>query len=750
MKKPNKLKVSVRPYEFLLPGSKIRVTANTPLDPQSAQGGIVVRGKRGVVSLMKDGRTATWEAEKPLSPGRYQLSVATLLSKSGQSVAGGYEVPFFVVDSQARISANLCVENVVRLRVSELATQRLSLAERPAGKFIEVFKATDRKTNKPVELAFDERGLKVNKSALFQEILKNRFKKYGKLHQTLHEHLANRSDKGAVAVAIWFYSADVSQDRVKQLEKVPDTTPQEVLRFRKRIAEESQRFAGQLRKEFGRIKVNVDLVAPVVYTELMKEQISQLVKRPEVVAVFLHEKDGIDDLQDSMAIANSNDVHSLGYKGANVKVAVWEQGPDVTTKLVIQAFYDPAQTNTSNHARHTHGIIKNKEKNKPHGHAPSCKLHSANDYDLDALRWAVGDKECTVISQSFHRSSEQTSSALSFDDIYKDWLILHWPFPTILQAAGNFAAGGSNEYVNHKGYNSLAVGNHNDDATIMAGDSVFRNPDTAHDDRELPEISANGTNVTTVGLTKWGTSMAAPAVAGITALLQKASGILKLWPEGCRALLLAGANRNVQDSTWWQDVATGTDAADGTGAVDALESIRITETRRWRNASATRRGWDIGTLISGDFDGSGYSTFSYKVKVPGNFFFGPRHVKVALVWNSKVTTVNILGLFELPLSSRLNLDFDLRIYDNSGNLVAYSVSWDNSYEIAEFNATPGETYTIRIHRWSGTDSTWFSIAWTVTGGLRIAELIQELAVAMREGLRGSSASLLGNLRIGRG
>jgi hypothetical protein len=95
----------------------------------------------------------------------------------------------------------------------------------------------------------------------------------------------------------------------------------------------------------------------------------------------------------------------------------------------------------------------------------------------------VRDQHCTVISQSFHHGSEPSGSGLQADDLLKDWLALHWPYPTILQAAGNYWLGDddhitppSDEYVNHKGYNSLAVGNHDDTASAMAGDSVFRNP----------------------------------------------------------------------------------------------------------------------------------------------------------------------------------------------------------------------------------------------------------------------------------
>ena len=89
-------------------------------------------------------------------------------------------------------------------------------------------------------------------------------------------------------------------------------------------------------------------------------------------------------------------------------------------------------------------------------------MYSANSPDLDALRWAAKDKGGTVISQSFHRSSEPGSASMSYDDIYKDWLALQWPYPTICQAAGNCWRGDD------------------DTATAIAGDSVFRNPSSAH------------------------------------------------------------------------------------------------------------------------------------------------------------------------------------------------------------------------------------------------------------------------------
>jgi subtilisin family serine protease len=53
----------------------------------------------------------------------------------------------------------------------------------------------------------------------------------------------------------------------------------------------------------------------------------------------------------------------------------------------------------------------------------------------------------------------------------------------------------------------------------------------------------NGTRVTAAKATNSGTSFAAPAAAGVAALVQDVNATLQSWPEGCRAILLAGADR---------------------------------------------------------------------------------------------------------------------------------------------------------------------------------------------------------------
>jgi Subtilase family len=712
--------VSIQPHEILLTTSRFIVEATLPLDPDASRDALSVKGERGTVRLDRGGRRLIWKPRRPLPAGRYVLKIGELISTRGRRLTSGRQVPFAVVETRARVPGAV-VRSFARLAIEDLVVRRLHSYEKAKGKYLEMVKATVRGKRSPVALAFDARGRRVNAEKILQEVQVKRVRRFGKLHEHLYRRLREAGPRVRLPVAMWVVTAERPRypTQARPRRGLTAKPPAEIRARLRKFATTAESLIERLR-QMGTRDVRLDRAAPVVNGWLTPSEIRSIQRRPDVAAIFLRDPRGFDDLQNSIAVASSNVVHAAGVQGADVRVAVWERHPATTGDLLIADQFD-SSPDTSDHSTLTHAIIANTQARAPHGHAPSCLLHSANSYDLDALEWAVLDEGCTVISQSFHRTEEQTDGGLSYDDIYKDWLALHWPWPTIVQAAGN---GADDEFVNHKGYNSLGVANHDDTAAGLATDSVFRNPDAPHADRELPEISANGTTVTAAGETDSGTSFAAPAVAGVAALLQSTNSGLRVWPEGNRAILLAGATRNVEDQTWWEDVSDGEDAADGTGALNALESHRIARQRASRDNRPSRRGWDVGRLSSSDFDGNGLSKFSYRVQVPDlGFLLGPRRVKVALAWTSDVTTLDEIfpwwPLPQIPVTSALSVDLDLLIEDAQGTLVGYSGSWDNSYEIAEFTGVRGSTYGIRIRRWSGSRSTWYGIAWTVTGGLLV-------------------------------
>ncbi len=718
--RPDVKAVSLVPNEIVLPQTRIRVDLRYPAAAERLREAVAVGDAAGRTRVTNKGRTLTWTPVEPLTPGIHVLTVSDIVGSSGKVTAAGGQIPFRVVNTTAPVSATIRIEHFVRLRIDGTNAVRLSPDVVPDKPYVDVFKGTHRKSGAPLELAYDHRGNQVDIDRLRSNLARRRARRFGKVHPTLAALIESKGGRGTLPVAVWLRTPDFVADQER-----PERPTKKAAR---RFEAEAEELAAHTRDraaalaELGIEVTRVSHTAPVVFASASVEGIEQLARRRDVVGVFLHDVEGIDDLQDSIDVHRSASVISAGADGDGVKVAVWENHPTSTAELDIDAQYLSSSFTTSDHAQNVTGIIKNTESGGPDGHAPEASIHAANSKSIDALDWAVGDERCRVVNQSFHRTAEATDGVLSFDDIYKDWLALRYPWPLIVHAAGNYFDDDSetdpptDEYVNHKGYNTISVGNHNDDATAMNTSSsvfsVFRNPPTTHGDRELPEIAANGSGVTVTGLTYTGTSQAAPAVAGIAAQLQSAHASLPTWPEGARAVLLAGARRNVVGGTWWSDVVANNDAGDGSGSANALESHRIAKVRQSKDNAPARRGWNASYLSSSDFDAATrYATFDYNIRVP-NLVLGARTVKVALTWTSTIDTED-----GGPIDSRLAVDLDLHVYDTAGSLVAHSSSWDNSYEIAEFVGQRGADYRIRIRRFSGTEPTYHGIAWTVTGGI---------------------------------
>jgi hypothetical protein len=590
-----------------------------------------------------------------------------------------------------------------------------------------VSKLMDPKSRRRYSVAVDKRGNEVDLETIVEEDRRAVLKKYGKLHPTLYDLIARSTSKTPIPTAIWLNVEEKKIDKSKFELDASIEPPEQLIVYRKQNRTAQNRLIETLKGQYGIEGVTALAGAPVLLAKLSPKQIQELERQEAISAIFLHEPEGILDISASMAISRADEVIAAGWRGTGVRVAVWEDGADDERNLSIASRFSTTPT-TSGHARMTTGIIKNRNRlfttitGRPvyGGYAPGSRVYAANTKDVTALDWAITKMSCRVVNQSFHRPSEPASGNLSFDDTYKDYLIIHYPYPTIVHAAGNYWMGDpdginppADEFVNHKGYNSLSVGNHNDTATAMDGSSVFRNPETTMGDRELPEICANGTDVSVVGLTDGGTSFASPAVAGSVALLQSVDTTLAYWPEGNRAILLAGAV-NVRGLTWPDAMGGGFDQFDGSAALDIQESAKIAQHRVGPNNEGQQRGWDVGTFRSGDFEREEWRHL-YRIKMPtfGTF----RRIKVALAWNTDPTASG-------HMAANPPTDYDLSVFDEAGALVSSSASYDNSYEIVDFLGDPGRTYIIRVHKAWGDEGSYFGIAWSI----RTRSLLREVVL----------------------
>ncbi|GAQ03422.1 hypothetical protein ALT_0743 [Aspergillus lentulus] len=685
---------SVMGGEVLAPGTEIDIHAPRPVNPQGARSAVIVTqdGRNVFVPVTVDqGGTTIRICTEHLGQGSFYLQVDELLDNNGKELLHYQKIPVSFHPLVRNVPRSLRVVQASYIAVSEEAIQKLlpGKSAPPGFQYVGFILAFDEKNGDPVSFAFNEKGEQIDGKAILDKFHQTQLAKLGRLHETLLHKLETVNASQPLSIAVWpeikLDLTGYDKPNEGEIEKPPEAA--------RALVADAVKVRGAIVKIMKDLGATVEETPPeqlAIYATLEVSQVPTLAQTPDVGQVFLDDRTGLNDLVNSEAIGRAAPAQALGYTGQGVRVAVFEAGPSDLTYLAFDGRYTESPEG-NDHARLTSAIIKNVEPGKPHGYAPYCSLYSANSYDNAALRWAVGSPQnCTVVSQSFHRPDEQHSASLSVDDILKDHLATQWPFPTIVQSAGNVSQ--ASQYLS------------------------VQKPSLARPGRELPELAANGTGVTAVGLTMSGTSFSASAVAGTAALLQGVNSTLKSWPEGCKAILLASAGPTVSGDTWAEDNLWGIDQSDGSGALNAEIGVLIAQNRQWRDLPPAPRGWDVGSLKDIDFASQSMSKFFYKVAVPDPDPATPRNVytvKVALAWDAKFPS-NVTRVQSPTVA------FLLAIYkSNGGRPVRYSGSFDNNYEIVEFIAMPGEEYHIHIARASGSGTVWYGLAWNVSSSADI-------------------------------
>ena len=333
------------------------------------------------------------------------------------------------------------------------------------------------------------------------------------------------------------------------------------------------------------------------------------------------------------------------------------------------------------------------------GYAPAATVLLANGSGYtNRYEWAKS-KGANVVTMSWHFGSEETSGSLHSRDVYFDYWVTRYPYPSMFASAGNQAS--SSAYSSGKGYNFFGVANILNDGDgnrcndAISTSSSWKNPTSAHSDHEIPEIASPGSRHELLGSSFGGTSAATPVTAGITAVLMSKNTSLKIWPEAIRAILLATANYQQGDGANW---TKWSDGKDGTGLTNTQYAY-WTAGRRETGTSAQFRAHDYGSMRDSDFSGGFFDKEWYARTMTTN-----SRIRVALTWNSKVSTS----------TSVLDADLDLWVYDPAGNLVATSTSWDGSYEFVEFTPNMTGNYRIRVRGYSVPNDlfSYWSVAWT--------------------------------------
>lgn len=424
------------------------------------------------------------------------------------------------------------------------------------------------------------------------------------------------------------------------------------------------------------------------------------------------------DLADAasfMRLTGAGSLHASGYQGSGVNAGIWHPGyPNFTNQLSSPTYRSTtAQPANEQHLAYMIASVRNGRTtpSRGTGFAPSASVRVANfdwlgDYPtiinnaIGAYNWARDAMQTPVLNQSWHLEydgtfngypgNEQTNGDQTYLDRLLDYGAFNYPYVLPIQAAGNINV--ADEFVNHKGWNSLVVGQ-DLQAAAMAPESCFRNGNAGN---ELPNVTAgvddtmsmfenpDGSPVVTAS---GGTSVAAALMTGFAASVISADPILTYYPEVLRAVIMASA-KNVVGQEMQLDWSI--DQQDGAGRPDGVFARMIARNRTNATSGLGAAGYQIAS-----FGATGQSR-SLSITTPAG------HLKVAISWFAKVSGANFANA---SLS-----DLDLRINDSTGNTLAYSVQGDEPAEVIGIDV-PAGTYTLQVSGYAVSYDTIFGLAW---------------------------------------
>lgn len=533
---------------------------------------------------------------------------------------------------------------------------------------------------------------------------------YGKLEPALVARLAAAQADELIPIMMWIKAPELGAERQAALERAAAPADQAAARAAasaelKAINDAYVMPTARLLADAG-ISVSTADQSPAIFAALDPALIHEIARWDEVDGVY-----GLGQIESELANARQvigmTTMDSRGINGSGVKIGLLEQNggtlddqlPSPNPLSGVQQDSAACVNPTNFHTSLMASIIRSTDATHK-GIASGCTLRTsgwcntgsdANDIALaqqrasDLATWGARAINC---SWGFENNLNVGGLDRFFDDLSNSSRVL------IVKSAGNrglpncqFTGSAGDGHVTSPGlgYNVLTVGNLDDRGTLSGADDVmapcssFANPTSLSGDRQKPEVAAPGQNIGIFqGRTGSGTSPAAAMVTGVAALLMQREPFLAGQPEALKAIIMAGAKRNIEGDARLSD-------KDGVGAVMAHFSDDV--------ARRIGGNWAIGTYR--------FDTLEMREFATINVLQGQR-MRIVMVWsNTTRTSRDPIAMYgERPLA-----DLDLTVVRRisiAGMPPTYltqasSTSNDNTYEVVDFVPSFSGPVMIRLH-----------------------------------------------------
>jgi len=547
--------------------------------------------------------------------------------------------------------------------------------------------------------------------------------KYGKLQPDLHAWLAAARPDDRLWVWLWVDAPssdarreDLLNDEVAakaHAEKQQKQLDEALLPVREWLTNNAPD------AEYG------DAGGPMIRVRLLPAQIKQVQELPQVAALGTDAYPGTPHSSPwsttsqwgpSLRLADAHGVST----GSGSRVCIKEERrTDVSTGIQIVATANASSPYTDSHPRAMAYIVRNTEASAApwRSVAPSASIYIANWLGYTGSggvdQWCR-DQSAHILSYSYSVATPSGPWGLSATDWAHDWLAKNSPYILVTASGGPKY---TYDYVSNRGYNGLVVGGVLDQNTADRSDDQFdtnaawKNPATAHNDHELPQVVAFTNGVTVSGSEFSGASTATAMVAGVGALLTASD--LNGWPEAKRAVILATATGRA-DQGLLSSLSGAGDRKIGAGVVDAYQAADLGQSSNAVSPSAvTAKGRTAFTAtFASSFGADNYLTTKWKAHANSN-----GRLRVVIAWDA--TAVCPSGPAGSCSSDTPDADFDLHLYQKTdttwtttGTMSCASSTWDSTYEVCDIPVLAGEDYLIGIMKYGTSgSSTYLGVAW---------------------------------------